>query len=142
MEDENGTGVTETDDELEEAVVAYVADFADRISTKMLEAPDPATAVQTFVRELRADGGLSQLLGSAFDDGRRDAMLAAARFAEGDGPSVTWEPYEGGERLVLWRESHICLACVHGSVCVVQRSIPEDMLVQVRRCLAFEDREG
>lgn len=128
--------------ELEDAVVAYVEAFADRVSSKMLDAESPAEAVSEFVKALKSDGGLMQLLGNAFDDGRRDAMLAAARFADADGPTTTWDGTEGGERLVLWREGHVCNSCVHASVCVVQRALPAEMLVQVRRCLAYEEQRS
>lgn len=130
------------DEEIGEAVLAYVAEFAERVGAKMLEASSPAEAVAAFVDDLRSDEGITVLLGRAFEDGRRDAMLAAARFAGDDGPSTTWEGVDGGERGVLWREGHACNTCGHSAVCVVARTIPTEMLVQVRRCLAYVDASG
>lgn len=142
-EQDDGVEYVEAEElELEEAVIAYVGSFADRVSAKMLDADTPAIAVAEFVMALKSDGGLQQLLGNAFDDGRRDAMLAGARFAEDGGPSTTWDGAEGGERLVLWREGHVCNTCVHAAVCVVQRALPAEMLVQVRRCLAYVEHQS
>ncbi len=125
------------DDELGADVVEYVTNFADRVAEEMLAAPDPRAAVELFAKSLLEDGGLTELLGRAFDDGKRDALVSAARFAEADGPSVTWEGVDGGEREMLWREGHACTECAHAVVCVVQRSLPVEALVQIRRCLFF-----
>jgi hypothetical protein len=93
--------------------------------------------------ELRSDEGATTLLHQAFEDGRRDALLTAARLADlDDGPGQTWDEVEGGERIALWRETHLCHECIHTTMCVVQRAIPPEMLVQVRRCLAFVPHEG
>ena len=138
MNDEETAG--EDEGELGEVVLAYVETFSERVAAKMLDAASPAEAVSAFVAELKSDGGLMQLLGSAFEDGRRDAMLSAARFVEDEGPGTGWDGVDGGERLAMWRESHACNTCSHAEVCIVQRTTPAEMLVQIRRCLSYVAR--
>lgn len=131
-----------TDEELAPEVLAYAEAFAERLGDAMLRAADPRAAVDAFARELASDVGGLTLIHGAFEDGRRDALLTAARVVEEGGPSSDWDGVEGGERMALWRETHLCNGCMHNAVCVVQRAIPDELLVQIRRCLAFVPHGG
>lgn len=136
----------EQDDRDEEVLAAqaeeYVRGFAQRLVERVVNDPNPVTAMAALVEELRSDEGGVLLLASAFEDGRRDALGSAAKFVgDSEGPDHLWSGVGPGERRALWTEQHLCLECDKQSVCVVARNVPIEHLVQVRRCLAFSPTE-
>jgi hypothetical protein len=69
----------------------------------------------------------------------REAIVRAP--AAGGGGSAApeapdWSDVESeGERRMLFSESSICAACMHAAVCKARP--PVEMLVVIRRCIAF-----
>jgi hypothetical protein len=129
-------------EEGDEVLLAQAQEYAERfgraLGEKLGAAGDPEQALRVLVAELRDDPAMLTLLRSAYEDGQREAVHEARKiFATDDGEDLTWETMGGGERIAVHRETHICNTCVHQAVCIVQRTIPGELLVQVRRCIAF-----
>lgn len=123
----------------EEQVIGYLRALLERVKARVARGESEDDAL---LAEVAGDRGVVALLGAAYEDGKSDAALAVAR-AGGADESPTFAGLESrGEVLATYKGEHLCLRCTHRPVCVVPRSAPDDMLVTVRRCLAFDDATG
>ena len=127
-----------------EEVVTYLRGVAKRVVdelTKGLEAGAEVKDVAAMVADgFGTDAGLLAILGAAFDDGREDAATRVASAASKVDPHYTG--LVGGEARATWREETICGRCDRAGVCSVHRATQPEMLVSIRRCLAFRPVAG
>lgn len=122
----------------EAEVLAILAPVARRIADAI---DRPGAGRAAIVEALRSDQGAVELLAAAFDSGKADAARTAVLRAPHTSPAgppaaPDWSDVEAeGERRALAIEESICSACLHAPVC--RGRPPIEMLVVVRRCIAF-----
>jgi hypothetical protein len=47
-----------------------------------------------------------------------------------------------GELKARWREEHLCFKCEHHLVCAMAKAVDANLLVTIRRCLAFQPADA
>ena len=127
-----------------EEVVTYLRGIAQRVVDELAKGLEAGAEVKDVVAMVAdgfgTDAGLLAILGAAFDDGREDAASRVAVDAAKVDP--VYKGLVGGEARATWREETICLRCDHSAVCSVHRSTQPEMLISIRRCLAFRSHAG
>lgn len=121
----------------EAEVLAILAPVARRLADTIAR---PGAGRGALIEVLRGDQGAVELLAAAFESGREDAareVILRAPSATSAAPvEPDWSDVESaGERGAIAREESICGACVHAAVCRARP--PAEMLIVIRRCIAF-----
>jgi hypothetical protein len=124
-----------------EEVEAHLRQFADKTLKRI--APNAGTIEElrdTLVESLRTDEGMMALIAAVHDDGvlegRKLAGTAIAAIADTVDPHYQEFETEGDMR-VTHEEENLCFRCIHRAVCSVNKATEPEMMVAVRRCLAF-----
>lgn len=99
-----------------------------------------STRVDSLAQVLTGDQVALAVLQAAYEEGREDAAVAVAQ-AGAEEVDPTYGEMPAGEMRATWRGENICGKCRHEAFCVVARAAPPDLLVAIRRCVAFAARE-
>ncbi len=136
---QDGGGIDDEDDLTDEQIIGILAPVAARIANTL--AAGGGSDRGTILEMLRTDESAAHLLAAAFESGK--AEVARDIVINPQGVTISkaapdWTDVEStGERKARHREESICARCIHSGVCRVATAAPIEMLVTVRRCLAF-----
>jgi len=123
----------------EDEVLAHLAVVVHRVAKRVAEqTPEEMREAALAAAEevLLDDEGARELLGAAFEEGRKDALATALREGAGEQIAPDWSDVESlGERKAIVREESACGSCSVSDVCAVARAARTiEALIVIRRC--------